>query len=119
MARGMISNTFEAMLQEKVHEINQLKSELEKYKMGEKLATSILESPYCYSSNAQQIINNRKKSGPMSLINSNAQQLGNSQVLNGLNFEGTGYGENILDQSYNSNNSNISIPAALNITYGS
>jgi hypothetical protein len=52
MARGMISNTFEAMLQEKVHEINQLKNELEKYKMGEKLATSILESPYCYSSNA-------------------------------------------------------------------
>jgi hypothetical protein len=55
-----------------VHEINQLKSELEKYKMGEKLATSILESPYCYSSNAQQIINNRKKSGPMSLLNANA-----------------------------------------------
>jgi len=27
-----------------------LKNELEKYKMGEKLATSILESPYCYSS---------------------------------------------------------------------
>jgi|LauGreDrversion4_2_1035121.scaffolds.fasta_scaffold160666_1 hypothetical protein len=39
--------------------------------------------------------------------------------MNGLNFEATGYGENILDQSYNSNNSNISIPAALNITYGS
>ena len=36
-----------------------------------------------------------------------------------INFEGTGLGDNILDQSYNSNNSNISIPAALNITYGS
>ena len=52
LARGMISNTFEALLQEKCREINQLRSELEKYKMSEKLATSILESPYCYSSNA-------------------------------------------------------------------
>jgi len=48
----MISNTFEALLQEKCREINLLRSELEKYKMSEKLATSILESPYCYSSNA-------------------------------------------------------------------
>lgn len=61
MARNLISTTFEAILQEKCSEIAQLRQELEKYKMGEKLATSILESPYCYSSNAQQIINNRKK----------------------------------------------------------
>ena len=47
-----------------------LKHELEKYKMGEKLATSILESPYCYSSsNAQQIINNRKKSYVAATVN--------------------------------------------------
>ncbi len=59
-------------MQEKVQEINQLKSELEKYKMGEKIATSILESPYCYSSNAQQIINNRKKQAPMQNNVSNA-----------------------------------------------
>lgn len=52
LKRNLISNTFEAIMQEKVQEINQLKSELEKYKMGEKIATSILESPYCYSSNA-------------------------------------------------------------------
>jgi hypothetical protein len=48
--RKLISNTFEAILQEKCQEISMLKHELEKYKMGEKLATSILESPYCYSS---------------------------------------------------------------------
>ena len=37
--------------------------------MGEKLATSILESPYCYSNNASQIINNRKKVGSTTLQN--------------------------------------------------
>lgn len=52
MSRNLISTTFEAILQEKCTEIALLRQELEKYKMGEKLATSILESPYCYSSNA-------------------------------------------------------------------
>ncbi len=48
--RKIISYSFEAILKEKCQEISMLKNELEKYKMGEKLATSILESPYCYSS---------------------------------------------------------------------
>ena len=46
MNRKLISNTFEALLHEKCLEINLLKSELEKYRMGEKIAASILESPY-------------------------------------------------------------------------
>jgi hypothetical protein len=53
MNRKLISNTFEALLHEKCLEINLLKSELEKYRMGEKIAASILESPYCYTTNAQ------------------------------------------------------------------
>jgi len=39
-------------MQQKEREINDLKGELEKYKMGEKIATSILESPYHYASNS-------------------------------------------------------------------
>ena len=65
ISRNLISNTFEAILQEKVQEISTLKSELEKYKMGEKIATSIIESPYSYSSNAQEI--RRRKRGHSNL----------------------------------------------------
>lgn len=35
-------------------EINDLRGELEKYKMSEKLATSIVESPYNYSNTAMR-----------------------------------------------------------------
>jgi predicted RNA methylase len=47
--RNLLSENFEQLLLEKVNEISELKSELEKYKMSEKLATSILESPYNYN----------------------------------------------------------------------
>lgn len=50
--REILNDGFEAILEEKVKEINDLKGELEKYKMSEKLATSILESPYNYSTNS-------------------------------------------------------------------
>jgi hypothetical protein len=50
-SRNLLNNTFEALLKEKCLEISQLRAELEKYRMGEKLAASILESPYCYTTN--------------------------------------------------------------------
>jgi len=50
--RNILNSNFEALLSEKVREISELKGELEKYKMGEKLATSILDSPYRYNNNA-------------------------------------------------------------------
>lgn len=95
--RRLISNSFEAILQEKVQEINMLKNELEKYKMGEKIATSILESPYCYSSStAQQRFNNRKKH----TVTNQFQQLNTSGGALGINFEATDcvqHNNNILD----------------------
>lgn len=50
LGRNLLNENFEALLQEKFKEITELKGELEKYKMSEKLATSILESPYNYNS---------------------------------------------------------------------
>jgi len=59
--RNILNENFEAMLQEKEQEINDLKGQLEKYKMSEKLATSILESPYTYSSNTQALRRKKKE----------------------------------------------------------
>lgn len=50
--RNILNENFEAILEEKVKEINDLKGELEKYKISEKLATSILDSPCTYSNNS-------------------------------------------------------------------
>lgn len=67
-------------------------------------------------------MNNRKKV-PNHSHGGTTLPLGSSGgVTKAINFEGTGFGENILDQSYNSSNtSNISIPVGPNfhITYGS
>jgi len=60
--RGILNSNFEAILTEKEKEIEQLKGELEKYKMSEKLATSILESPYNYNS-ASAIVRRKQKQG--------------------------------------------------------
>jgi hypothetical protein len=79
-----------------VKEISELKGELEKYKMSEKLATSILESPYNYSNNAQAAIRRRKRNG--SNLNGTTSALGDNN----------NYGEKILDSSFTSQNSNIS-----------
>lgn len=67
MNRNLISNTFEAILTEKVQEIQNLKSELEKYKMSEKLATSILESPYSYGSNTQKIRRRKRQNSNLNM----------------------------------------------------
>lgn len=56
------------MFQEKIKEVNDLKGELEKYKMSEKLATSILDSPCNYSNNSQAI-RRRKKQGSHGVSN--------------------------------------------------
>eukprot|EP00347_Sterkiella_histriomuscorum_P009784 403339906 len=90
--RNLIANTFEAILIEKQQEISTLKSELEKYKMGEKIAASILESPYSYGSNTQQI--RRRRQGSNVNVNMTA------------NFENP-LSENLFDQTYNSNNTSF------------
>ena len=59
--------------------------------MGEKIATSIIESPYSYSSNAQEI--RRRKRG-------------HSNLNMTANFDYAA--ENMLDQSFTSQNSNAS-----------
>ena len=63
--------------------------------MSERLATSILESPYNYNS-AQQAIRKRKREG------------GGSNFGTSSNHTQELFGDNILDQSYTSHNSNMS-----------
>ncbi|CDW86420.1 UNKNOWN [Stylonychia lemnae] len=89
--RNLITNTFEAILQEKVQEISTLKNELEKYKMGEKIAASILESPFSYSSNTQEI-RRRKRQGSYLNMTANFDQQPAQDILD--------------HQSYTSHNSN-------------
>jgi hypothetical protein len=52
--RGVLNEGFENILNGKEREIEKLKNELEKFKIGEKLANSILDSPYSYGSSAHR-----------------------------------------------------------------
>ena len=61
------------MFQEKIKEVNDLKGELEKYKMSEKLATSILDSPCDYSNSSQAIRRRRNQSSNSSFALQQAQ----------------------------------------------
>ena len=50
--RRLIDSSLDKLISAKDQEIDYLKNELEKYKMSEKIATSILESPYNYGSSS-------------------------------------------------------------------
>ena len=67
----------DAILQEKEKEIHELKIELEKYKMSEKLATSIIDSPYTYNNTANTI--RRRKRNPLN--NTSNSVLDNAQNI--------------------------------------